>query len=139
MIQTENLTKKELIRRLNGYFEQCSPIKKEVDFLRAVETQAKGAIFADMQWREEDRLYAIRKMNQKGHPLKVLNIVLFNNSPDKEIRESMLSGLRDSRYAERVSHFRLFLEMLETADNMLSQYENPYSGLRRLVITSRLG
>ena len=49
MIQTENLTKKELIRRLDVYFNEDTPIRKEVDFLLAVETQAKGAIFAGFE------------------------------------------------------------------------------------------
>jgi len=129
------MEKDELIRRLDVYFNEDTPIRKEVDFLLAVETQAKGAIFAGFEWDEEARLRAIREMNQKGHPLKVLNLVNFNNSHDRVIREGMLCGLRDSGFVERFEHFRVLLDLLETADKKMSRYENDYARFRRFVIT----
>jgi len=135
MLLTQQMEKDELIRRLDVYFSEDTPIRKEVDFLRAVETQAKGTIFAGLEWDEEARVSAIREMNRKGHPLKVLSLVHFNNSCDREIREGMLCGLRDSKFTERFEHFRVLLGLLETADEKMSRYENEYSRFRRFVIT----
>ena len=135
MLLTQQMKKDELIRRLDIYFSEDTPIPREVDFLRAVETQAKGTIFAGLEWDEGARVSAIREMNRKGHPLKVLSLVSFNNSCDRQIREGMLCGLRDSKYYERFEHFRVLLDLLETADKKMSQYENDYARFRRFVIT----
>ena len=134
MLLTQQMEKDELIRRLDVYFSEDTPIRKEVDFLRAVETQAKGTIFAGLEWDEEARVSAIREMNQKGHPLKVLSLVNFNNSCDRQIREGMLCGLRDSKYYERFEHFRVLLDLLAPPAEQMPRYEPVNARLRRFAL-----
>lgn len=133
--EMQKMKKDELIRRLDVYFSEDTPIPREVDFLRAVDIQAKGTIGIGLEWDERARLTAIRENNRKGSPLKVLSLVNFNNSYDRQIREGMLCGLRDSKYYKRFEHFRVLLDLLETADEKMSRYENDYARFRRFVIT----
>ena len=139
MLMIKQMHKEELIRKMSGYFSEYSLIPKEARFLREMNNRAVDVIQSGGRWTEEMRLEAIREMNQRGHHLKVLNLTTFNQSVDKEMREGMLIDCRSDNYWNRVTHFRLLLEVLEESETKLSKYENPFYNIRRFVITPIAG